>query len=79
LREVPATTDYDSGNCRIKILKIEPVTYCNLRCPVCPVEADFKQVPALRENRAQKLLSLETMLDVVAQLPDLEGINGLRS
>jgi hypothetical protein len=41
---------------------------------VCPVEADFKQVPALRETRAQKLLSLETMLDVVAQLPDLEGI-----
>src|SRR5262245_48984405 len=74
LRIVPASTDQDTVNCRIKILKLEPVTYCNLRCPVCPVETGFKQVEALRQTRAHKLLPLETMLDVVAQLPDLEII-----
>jgi len=66
LRVVPASVDQDAHNCRIKILKLEPVTYCNLRCPVCPVETAFKQIPALKETRAQKLLALETMLDVVA-------------
>src|SRR3984893_9826772 len=74
LRVVPATTDLDTARCRVKFLKLEPVTYCNLQCPVCPVETGFKQIPTLRETRAQKLLPLETMLDVVAQLPDLEII-----
>ena len=74
LRVVPATVDYDRSGHRIKILKLEPVTYCNLQCPVCPVETGFKQVPELRESRGQKLLPLNVMLDVVAQLPDLEVI-----
>ena len=74
LRVVPVTTDLDTSNCRVKILKLEPVTYCNLQCPVCPVETGFKQIEALRETRAHKLLPLEIMLDVVAQLPDLEII-----
>jgi hypothetical protein len=74
LRVVPATTDQDTRKCRVKILKLEPVTYCNIHCPVCPVETAFKQIPAVRERRANKLLPLETMLDVVAQLPDLETI-----
>jgi len=74
LRVVPATADYDRSAPRIKILKLEPVTYCNLQCPVCPVETGFKQVPELRETRGQKLLPLNVMLDVVAQLPDLELI-----
>ena len=71
---VPATAAYDTSAPRIKILKLEPVTYCNLQCPVCPVETGFKQVPELRETRGQKLLPLNVMLDVVAQLPDLELI-----
>src|SRR6476660_3851394 len=74
LRVVPASIDQDTHNCQIKILKLEPVTYCNLRCPVCPVETAFKQIPALKETRAQQLLAVETMLDVVAQLPELESI-----
>ena len=74
LRVTPTREDQDIGNCRVKVLRLEPVTYCNLHCPVCPVEVDFKQVSHLRETRAQKLLPLETMLDVVAQLPDLERI-----
>ena len=74
LRVVPAKQRPETTNCQIKILKLEPVTYCNLQCPVCPVETGFKQIPALRETRGHKLLPLETMLDVVAQLPDLEII-----
>jgi Radical SAM superfamily/Iron-sulfur cluster-binding domain len=74
LRVVPATGGYDRSPLRIKILKLEPVTYCNLQCPVCPVETGFKQVPELRETRAQKQLPLNVMLDVVSQLPDLELI-----
>ena len=41
---------------------------------MCPVETGFKQVPELRETRGQKQLPLNVMLDVVAQLPDLELI-----
>jgi MoaA/NifB/PqqE/SkfB family radical SAM enzyme len=64
----------EAGKCRVRNLKLEPVTYCNLRCPVCPVGTVFKQIPDLRQTREHKLLPLETMLDVVAQLPDLELI-----
>jgi len=74
LRNVAATNELAQGEPRIKILRLEPTTYCNLKCPVCPVEAGFKQVPHLRDTRAQRMLPLETMLDVVAQLPDLELI-----
>ena len=74
LRVVPTRAVYDNSALRIKILKLEPVTYCNLQCPVCPVEAGFKQVPELRETRGQKQLPLNVMLDVVDQLPDLELI-----
>lgn len=74
LRALPAPADQDTTNCRVKKLRLEPVTYCNLRCPVCPVETGFKQDAILRETRHQKLLPLEVMLDVVDQLPDLELI-----
>src|SRR5262249_18304466 len=53
----------------------EPTTYCNLKCPVCPVETTFKQDPHLQETRGRQILPLETMLDVVSQLPDLEVIH----
>jgi hypothetical protein len=72
LRTVPAQADERIDNCRIRTIRLEPVTYCNLHCPVCPVETSFKHDPVVRETRAHKLLPLEVMLDVVAQLPDLE-------
>jgi pyruvate-formate lyase-activating enzyme len=73
-RATPATTQHKTSDCRVKVLRLEPVTYCNLECPVCPVELNFKQNPFLRDTRGHKLLPLATMLDVVEQLPDLELI-----
>lgn len=72
LRAVPASRDLKTTECRVKLLRLEPVTYCNLRCPVCPVETGFKQRPELTETRQHKMLPLDVMLDVIAQLPDLE-------
>jgi hypothetical protein len=74
LRNVAPTEELARAEPRIRIIKLEPTTYCNLKCPVCPVEAGFKQVPHLIETRAQKFLPLKTMLDIVSQLPDLELI-----
>jgi uncharacterized radical SAM superfamily Fe-S cluster-containing enzyme len=74
LRVDTAKIDQATSNCRVKILRLEPTTHCNLHCPVCPVETGFKQVAVLKEMRAHKVLPLETMLDIVAQLPDLERI-----
>ena len=73
-RNVAATPQFSQYGHHIKRVRLEPISYCNLRCPVCPVETGFKQVPHLIETRAQKILPLETMLDIVAQLPDLEEI-----
>ena len=73
-RTTQATTAHQIRDCRVKILKLEPVTYCNLECPACPVELQFKQNSFLKKTRGHKLLPLQTMLDVVAQLPDLEWI-----
>jgi organic radical activating enzyme len=75
LRVVPAAADQDTRNCRIKHLQIESTTYCNLKCPACAVETSFKQDPHLRKTRGRQMLPLKTMLDVVAQLPDLEIID----
>lgn len=58
--------------CRIVNVEIEPISACNLRCPECFVTLDF-QSPLMSE-RARKLLSLETMNDIVRQLPDLQKI-----
>jgi organic radical activating enzyme len=56
----------------VKMLQLEPISYCNLKCPSCPV-AHFHTNPAYREDRAA-ILPLEVMLSVVEQLPDLEKI-----
>jgi sulfatase maturation enzyme AslB (radical SAM superfamily) len=74
LRSVQAKGTERKDECRVRTIRLEPATYCNLACPVCPVEASFKHDPILRETRGSKLLPLEAMLDVVAQLPDLELI-----
>lgn len=73
-RTTPATAGHETTNCRVKVLKLEPATFCNLECPACPVELQFKQDPFLKATRGHKQLPLGTMLDVVAQLPDLEWI-----
>jgi hypothetical protein len=74
LRNVVATPELTQAPLRIRHLKLEPGTYCNLECPVCPVEVGFKQDQRLRETRAQRFLPVETMIDVVEQLPNLELI-----
>jgi pyruvate-formate lyase-activating enzyme len=53
-------------------LQLEPTSYCNLKCPACPV-THFHRDPAFRDDRAN-ILPLEVMLSVVEQLPDLESI-----
>ena len=69
----PGESDQTAGG-RVKLLKIEPVTYCNIKCPACPVVTDFVDDPVVKERRGQKILPVEIMLDVVNQLPDLETI-----
>jgi pyruvate-formate lyase-activating enzyme len=56
----------------VRKLQLEPTSYCNLKCPSCPV-THFHRDPAFSADRAN-ILPLEVMLDVVEQLPDLESI-----
>jgi hypothetical protein len=63
---------YTVGGRQIKTLKIEPVTYCNIKCPACAVATSFVHDPEVKQRRAHKLLPLKVMLDVVDQLPQLE-------
>jgi len=56
----------------IKYLQLEPVSYCNLRCPSCPVTTHFED--AIYEGRGYRMLPLEVMLDVIDQLPELDTL-----
>ena len=56
----------------VRKLQLEPTSYCNLKCPACPV-THFHTDPGFRDDRAN-ILPLEVMLSVVEQLPDLELI-----
>jgi MoaA/NifB/PqqE/SkfB family radical SAM enzyme len=56
----------------VRKLQLEPTSYCNLKCPSCPV-THFHRDPAFSPDRAN-ILPLEVMLSVVEQLPDLESI-----
>ncbi len=67
----PEPGDRPDGR-RVRTLQLEPISHCNLACPECPV-THFDDDPAYRPDRAATL-PLETMLDVVDQLPDLEKI-----
>lgn len=67
----PTTRDGIDGRV-VRTLQLEPASYCNLRCPECPVTM-FKQDSNYRSDRAS-MLSLETMLDLIDQLPDLEKL-----
>ncbi len=55
---------------QVKMLQLEPVSLCNLRCPDCPVTTHFP-APQLSQRRNQ-MLPLDTLLDIVDQLPHLE-------
>ena len=55
----------------VKTLQLEPISYCNLKCPGCP--ATVMPVEPAYKGRAA-ILPLKVMLDVVEQLPDLEKI-----
>jgi pyruvate-formate lyase-activating enzyme len=65
------TADQVTGRA-VKMLQLEPISYCNLKCPACPV-TQFDINPHYREDRAS-ILPLEVMLSVVEQLPELEKI-----
>jgi pyruvate-formate lyase-activating enzyme len=54
------------------MLQLEPISFCNLKCPACPV-THFHTDALYRQDRAT-ILPLETMLSVVAQLPEVEKI-----
>jgi pyruvate-formate lyase-activating enzyme len=56
----------------VRKLQLEPTSYCNLKCPACPVTY-FHTDPGFRDDRAS-ILPLDVMLNVVQQLPDLEWI-----
>jgi pyruvate-formate lyase-activating enzyme len=56
----------------VRKLQLEPTSYCNLKCPACPV-THFHTDPTFRDDRSN-ILPLEVMLSVVEQLPDLELI-----
>jgi pyruvate-formate lyase-activating enzyme len=56
----------------VRKLQLEPTSYCNLKCPACPV-THFHTDPGFRDDRAT-ILPLDVMLNVVEQLPDLEWI-----
>jgi len=59
-------------NRHVKMLQLEPVSYCNLRCPSCPVTTHFPD-PSLGARRNQ-MLPLAVMLDIIDQLPHLEHL-----
>ena len=56
----------------VRKLQLEPTSYCNLKCPSCPV-THFHTDPGFRDDRSN-ILPLEVMMSVVEQLPDLELI-----
>lgn len=72
-RTVRATAVDGPTGRHAKFLQLEPVSYCNLRCPACPV-THFGKDPDYLGDRIHKQLPLEVMLDVVDQLPDLETL-----
>jgi len=70
---VSRATSADKTTSRVvRILQLEPISYCNLKCPACPA-TQFRIDPGYRDDRAS-MLPLEVMLDAVDQLSDLEKI-----
>jgi pyruvate-formate lyase-activating enzyme len=53
----------------VRLLQLEPISFCDLRCPQCPSTA-MTHDPSYARNR-QNLLPLKVMLDVLDQLPAL--------
>jgi uncharacterized radical SAM superfamily Fe-S cluster-containing enzyme len=65
-----ASSAHQPDGRQVKMLQLEPVSFCNLRCPSCTVTTHFSD--RAYADRHNKILPLEVMLDVVDQLPCLE-------
>jgi hypothetical protein len=70
LKNVPVSEEHFGEVYHVKTLRLETTTYCNLKCPACPVTTAFSEAP----TRHHQMLSLDTMLDIVSQLPHLQII-----
>jgi hypothetical protein len=57
----------------VRVLQLEPISYCNLRCPGCPATRIAEANPDYAEDRLNRL-PLEVMLDIVDQLPGVEKL-----
>jgi pyruvate-formate lyase-activating enzyme len=66
-----SAADAETGR-SVKILQLEPVSFCNLKCPGCPATQFFID-PAYREDRGA-ILPLAVIEDVVDQLSNLEKL-----
>jgi hypothetical protein len=66
-----SAADAETGR-SVKTLQLEPISFCNLKCPGCPATQFFID-PAYREDRGA-ILPVAVMEDVVGQLPDLEKL-----
>ena len=72
-RRVARPTRLDRlGEVSVRVLELEPVSACNVRCPGCPVTDHFS-APEL-VGRAKQVMPLETMNDIIRQLPHLRTL-----
>jgi len=55
-----------------RMLQLEPISACNLRCPACPA-TEFESEPNYTADRKARL-SLDEMISVFEQLPELEKV-----
>jgi pyruvate-formate lyase-activating enzyme len=64
---------YSTEGTAIKRLQLEPTSYCNVQCPICPATHFAHDLRTYRPNR-RATLPIEVMIRVVAELPDLERL-----
>jgi len=64
---------YNTYGAAVKRLQIEPTSYCNVQCPICPATHFAHDLRNYRPNR-RATLPLEVMVRVVDALPDLEEL-----
>jgi pyruvate-formate lyase-activating enzyme len=72
-RRVARPTRLDrQGEVSIRVLELEPVSACNVRCPGCPVTDHFPSPELI--DRAKQVMPLATMNDIIQQLPHLRTL-----
>ena len=72
-RTTPATAGHETTNCRVKVLKLEPATFCNLECPAVPVELQFKQEPLFKSNARAQATTIGHHVQRGCSLPTWNG------